>query len=162
MDEDPIVVRWPDPDDGAVRFGIGGGLAGRVAWSALLAHHEPQRGKFLLVAELRAEIVGVVAATTRRDQLYVEYLVRNMEARAAVGRPVAGALIDAAAALAADLGRPWLTLEALDDPRLLSLYEEKGFTRDGPPLFDVFWGTLHPMRKPVGGEPLPPRKGQTP
>jgi GNAT superfamily N-acetyltransferase len=155
MSDDPpaVRIRWPREGDNEAPFEAGGGLAGHVDWRELLAHHDPPSGRFVFVAECRGEIAGVAKTTALLGELNVEVLARNDASAAARGEKVGKLLLLSAEALAWALGVPWLTLEALDEGRLIAYYEAKGFVRDGPPLFSAEWGVLHPMKKAVGSWP---------
>jgi GNAT superfamily N-acetyltransferase len=149
MDPPSVTVRWPLPEDRLAPFEAGGGLAGRLDWVGLLEHQDPERGRFALIAECAGAVVGAARATAYPDELEIEFLARNASSQAARGQRVGHALIEAAVALAWGLGIFCLTLESLDEPALIAFYEGEGFVRAGSPLFDAYWGTLHPMRRPL-------------
>jgi len=153
MEPASVTVRWPQPADREVHFEVGGGLFGRFDWAGLLTHHDAERGRFSMIAECAGEVVGAARATAYPDELEIEFLARNASSRAARGQRVGHALMEAAVSLAWGLGTPFLMLESLDDPALLAFYEGEGFVRAGSPLFDAYWGTLHPMRRRLASGP---------
>ena len=147
-DGDPgIRVRWPQPGDEQAAFEAGGGLARRTGWPAVLESYSPSTGRFVWIAESDSAVVGLATGRVWPDELNIELLARNALARVAPGQRVGHFLLESAVALAWAFKLPWVTLEALDDRALLAFYEGEGFLRDGPPLFDAAWGTLHPMRR---------------
>jgi GNAT superfamily N-acetyltransferase len=149
VDAPIVAVRWPCAEDREAPFEPSGGLRGRVEWNAMLAHHGPATGRFVFIAECEGAVVGAATVTVYADELEVEVLARNAASQAARGARVGFELLKAADARAWANGCPNLTLESLDDAALIAFYEREGFSRAGPPLFDAYWGTRHPMRRPL-------------
>jgi hypothetical protein len=147
--EPELTIRNPLPRDRDIAFEAGGQLRGRTAFDGLLEHHSPSRGQYTLVADHLGTVLGVATLTVHGQSLHLDFLARGGSAdpasRIRVGRP----LFEACCALAVTLGPKTITLEAVDDPRTLSFYEEVGCTTDGPPSDDADWGKLHPMKKDV-------------